>query len=553
MWRIAEALPALAAAVAEADSDAFEAVAGAAAQSDEVARLLLTLPCIGFAAPDVVDAALLAALTLSEDNDRFARALLAADDATGIYARLASLSKSPAPGAAAYRAVLAAGILHNVFSALEWYDQSPGRDGASDAVLVPALARSLELARAQQQGSRMNGHGAASSSSSGVAQLALEILASIGTTLQESLEKANKKGEEEWEGFEDNDDDDDAMDDADIIGDDDDDDDENLSEAGGPAGAGDEDHEMDDDAMEADMEMVTAADDYADEADGGVDDLPTLRELLHTAVPQILAIARAPGPDDGDNDGAEAEAASSSLRTHAFAALNNVSWTVSCIDFSEGQNAAILRAWTPVARAVWRDAVVPVLASDTSDVGLATVVTSLAWALARTLHGEASATPFLAGDEHKKFMALYQASKTLGAVDQPGQKEDDDPFQGLGVKCVGVLGQLARDPAPVELNREIGTFLLTEVVARLPEDAPAADAVEALNQLFDIYGDETRACDAQVFWRDGFLRRLEEAVPKFRAAAKRVDRGKAAELRQRADETLMNLTRFIQYKQKHRP
>ena len=555
--------------MAEADGDAFDAVS----RSPGLQRLLLTLPGLGFAPSPAVEAALLAMLTLSEDNAEFARALLAADETTATYEKLVALQKagtgaggggSSSGGGGTYRAVLACGILHNVFAALEWHDQNPGRDGASDAVLIPTLAQALGQARAQGPNAANGGSGRDSSSTASavdVLQLALEVLASIGTTLQESLEKGNKE-EEEWEGF--GDDGDDAMDADDVIGDaDDDDDDEDLSEAGAPAGATGEDHEMDDDAMEADMEMVTAADDYPDGAGAGtgIDDLPTLRELLQAAVPQILEVARTPAPE---ND----ESAATSIRTHAFSALNNIAWTVSCIDFSEGQNAAIRRAWAPVARAVWRDAVGPVLASDTSDVGLATVVTSLAWALARTLHhsdassSSSSSSSFLAGDEHRKFMALYQASKSLGTEQQqqqqqqPGQGQvqgqQEDPFQGLGVKCIGVLGQLARDPAPVELNREIGAFLL-EVVSGTGSTTPTADAVEALNQLFDIYGDETRACDAAVFWRDGFLRRLEEAVPPFRAAAKRVDRGRAAELRQRADETLINLTRFVQYKQKHRP
>ncbi|CRK10747.1 hypothetical protein BN1708_017105, partial [Verticillium longisporum] len=81
----------------------------------------------------------------------------------------------------------------------------------------------------------------------------------------------------------------------------------------------------------------------------------------------------------------------------------------------------------------------------------------------------AVSAPGYTGEEHKKFMALYQASKTLdskvgGADDKTnGRDEEQDPFQGLGVKCIGVLGQLALDPTPVALNREIGVFLITRV------------------------------------------------------------------------------------------
>ncbi|RYP13706.1 hypothetical protein DL767_010610 [Monosporascus sp. MG133] len=519
VWSIAEALTPIIIGLAEASDEAFDAIV----RNADITSFLLTLLSVDYTPVSVLENALLCMSTLSEDNRQFVEAILA-DEATKSYAKLLSFQKG-----GGYKAVLACSILHNVFDVMEWHDQNPGKDGASDAVLVPTLSQSLE--QAQSNGNMTNGHD--SSNPADILRLALQILASIGTTLQESLEKCNK--EEEWGGIEDKDD---AMD-ADVDAGSDDDEGQ-LSEKDEPA---DGDDEMDEDEMEADMEMVTAADDYPDEA-SRIDDLPTLRELLHRAIPQVLKIIeRTTGNDE----------ASLSIRSRAFATLNNVSWTVSCIDFAEGQNAAILRAWSPVARTIWRGAVAPVLASDTSDVGLATVVTSLAWAVARTLHYTTSdhALSLSAGGEPKKFMSLYHASKNLRAAEQ---QEQEDPFQSLGVRCVGVLGQLALDPrAPVELNREVGVFLLTQVLAGLPGDTPPADAVEALNQLFDIYGDESKACDREVFWRDNFLRHLEEVLPKFRAAVKTVDKRKSAELRQRADETLINLTRFIQYKQKHRP
>ncbi|RYP57960.1 hypothetical protein DL769_009182 [Monosporascus sp. CRB-8-3] len=523
VWSIAEALTAIITGLAEASDEAFDAIV----RNADITSFLLTLLSVDFTTASVLENALLCMLTLSEDNRQFVEAILA-DEATKSYEKLLSFREG-----GDYKTVLTCGILHNIFAVMEWHDQNPGKDGTSDAVLVPTLSQSLE--QAQSNGNMANGHG--SSSPADILQLALQILASIGTTVQESLEKGNK--EEEWGGIGDKDD---AMD-ADVDASSDDDE-EQLSEKNGPA---DDDDEMDENEMEADMEMVTAADDYPDEA-SGIDDLPTLRELLHRAIPQVLKIIARTTTGGGDDE------ASVSIRAHAFAALNNVSWTVSCIDFGEGQNAAILRAWSPIARTIWRGAVAPVLASDTSDVGLATVVTSLAWAVARTLHyTTGDHALFLSeGGEHKKFMSLYHASKNLRA--EAEQQEQEDPFQSLGVKCIGVLGQLALDPrAPVELNREIGVFLLTQVLAGLPADTPAADAVEALNQLFDIYGDESKACDREVFWRDNFLGHFEEVLPKVRAAVKTVDKRKSAELRQRADETLTNLMRFIQYKQKHRP
>ncbi|KAI1639797.1 hypothetical protein F4809DRAFT_44509 [Biscogniauxia mediterranea] len=501
IWSMAESLTSILAAVSEAQDDALDLVVG----NEQIVRFLFTLVSTDSTTAQVLNSALSCMITLTEDNQLFSEAILA-DNSTKCYKRLVSLQ-----GSDGYKAVLSCAILHNIFSVMQWNDQNPGKDSACDAILVPTLSQALE--RTILNGEMTNGHN--SPNSTDTLQLALEVLASIGTTLQETLEKGSRS-KEQTRG---NADDKDVAMDAD--------DDEQLSDDDKPE---EEDDEMDEDEMEADMDMVTGAD---DETNGlsGIDDLPTLQELVQRAIPQVINVFRTSNGNDGT---------STLIRVHALTTLNNIAWTVSCIDFTERSNAAIFRAWKPVARTIWKDAISPVLASDTSDVSLATIVTSLAWAVARTLHEES----FPSGDEQKKFISLYHASRNLAA-------DGEDPFQSLGVKCIGVLGQLAFDPAPIELNREIGVFLVT-VVAGLPQ-TPAADAVEALNQLFDIYGDENKACDKEVFWKDNFLQHIQETIPKVKAMVKTIDKRKSTELRIRAEEASLNLTRFVQYKQKHKP
>ncbi|KAI0184424.1 hypothetical protein EV127DRAFT_238437 [Xylaria flabelliformis] len=500
IWCIAEALTEIVAALAASQDEALDS----ASTNLEILRLLFNLISNDSTTASVLKSALSCMITMSEDNRQFVEAVLG-DSANQCYKHLIALRNGDG-----FKAALACGVLHNVFSAMDWNDQSPGRDGACDAVLVPTLSHTLACTSLGE--SAANGDNSASPAD--VLQIALEVLASIGTTLQNSLGKGNRPKKGTAGKADTKDDAMDADEDEDVSGDE-------------PA---DEDDEMNEDEMEADMDMVTGADDDADEP-SGIDDLPTLKELVQRAIPQTVKLFRTVHGNDE---------LSTLIRTHALTALSNIAWTVSCIDFSEGANTAILEAWTPVAKLIWSDAIAPVLASDTSDVDLATVVTSLAWAVSRTLHGQS----FLSGDEHKKFISLYHASKSLDA-------NPEDPFQSLGVKCIGVLGQLALDPAPISLNREIGVFLVT-VVAALPE-TPAAESVEALNQLFDIYGDENSANDKEVFWKDNFLEHIEATVPKVKAMVKTVDKRKSTELRGRAEEANLNLSRYIQYKQKHRP
>ncbi|KAI1103119.1 hypothetical protein F4804DRAFT_244700 [Jackrogersella minutella] len=499
VWSITESILSILSALAEAHDEALEA----AVRNEAIVRLFFILLNINTTTGPVLNSALSCMITLTEDNQHFAEAIIA-DNATGCYNRLTTFKNSDG-----YKAVLASAVLHNIFSALQWNDQNPGKNGACDAVLIPVLSRALHST--QLKGSTPRGEG--SMIPAEVVQLALEVLASIGTDLQGTFDKgSSKKVKKPVESI----DKDVAMET--------DSGDEQLSDNE----LAEEDDDMDEDEMEADMEMVTGVD--GDDKPEGIDDLPTLKALLHTAIPRIMGLIQACSSDDE---------ASKLILNHAITALNNISWTVSCFDFDDKSNTAILRAWTPVAHRLWEQVVATVLSNDTSDIQLAAIVTSLAWAVARTLHGQT----FLNGDEPKKFVSLYHASRNLN-------EDLDDPFQGLGVKCIGVLGQLAL-AAPSPLNREIGIFLVT-VVKGLPE-TPAADVVEALNQVFDIYGDENKEWDKDVFWKNNFLHHLQEVVSLVKVMVKTIDKRTSNELRVRAEDANLNLSRFIQYKQKHRP
>ncbi|OHX01129.1 ARM-like repeat-containing protein [Colletotrichum incanum] len=520
-WAITESVVALLSALAEAQDEILEAIV----TIEGIKNLLFAIIASADSPPSICLDALSALLTLSEDNIRLAQDVVADDTPKPLTALI---KLQGVPGA---KAVLACGVLHNILTTLQWFDGTPDQKSLSDASLIPTLSSALRDAKQESDLPPKSQW----SNPTEVLQLALEILADIGTTLQQSMRGDSKKDGEEWNGI--GDEDDTAMDE----------DDKDMEQGSGEEDNTEDDDEddesMDEDAMQADMDLVTGVDDD-DEEEARMDDLPTLRELVQQAIPQLVSLATASSQSES----------AAQLQAHALSALSNIAWSISVFDFSEDHNAAILKAWTPSGRAIWGKVIVPILAANTADVELATKVTSLAWAVSRSLPGRVP----LGGDEHNKFMALYQATKGLPQTNANGahgdkskDEEPEDPFQGLGVKCIGVLGQLARDPAPIALNREIGVFLIT-VVNALPE-TPAADAVEALNQLFDVYGDEELACDREVFWKDNFLQHLETAQPKVKALVKTIDKRTQPELRTRADEAVLNLGRFIQYKKKKQP
>lgn len=460
---------------------------------------------------EVQNEALSCLATLAEDNRSLVEQIVENEE---WLKRLMRIKDSGKP-----ISVAACGVLHNIFTTMHWSDHKTPIEGASDATLIPTLVHTLESTNPSSNGTNGN---TTHSSPDEVLQLALEIIASISTSLQEALEHGHGRiPEEEFKGFED---DPIEMDGMDAEGDTAGDDDLEEDDANG------EDSEMNMDEIEADMDLVTGA--ASDDDDTTLQD-PTLDHLIRTAAPVLLPLARP-------------SSSNPAIQSSALSALNNIAWTISSIDFSTGHLNSLKKFWSAFAQQTWAEIISPVLASNTADIDLATQITSLAWAISRSVSGAITLQP----EEQRKFMALYHASKNITPeAEAKTPDQDPDAFQSLSVLTLGVLGSLALNPCPVPLNREIGIFLLTLLSSA---SVTPADTVEALNALMDIYADKSYAFDEEVFWKDGFYGHLEVVLPKARKLAKGVDKRRFGELRERVDEVVVNLGRFLRYKKKER-
>lgn len=273
--------------------------------------------------------------------------------------------------------------------------------------------------------------------------------------------------------------------------------------------------------------------------------------LMNSTTPKILSLFKAfeHYPTNPDTPrtfrGAIPSKPFSSIRNLLLQTLTSISWTLT--------TAALLftlrQQWQTQAEDIWKTIIFPVLISNTADIELASSITSLAWGVSRSVNGRI----YLENDEHKKFMALYQASVSLPRepiYENDAKLHPDGPDASLGVKCIGVLGCLALCSDQISRNREIGVSLLA-IVNNLPQ-TPPEDAIEALNQLFDVYADKEFDYDDSVFVQGGFLVYLRALQPKVQKMAKGVDKRKTPALRGRADEAVVNLKRFIKYKMEER-
>jgi hypothetical protein len=493
-----------------------------------ISKFLIGLLKIGNVPAEVLNEVLSCLLVLTEENKIFA------DDILNLA--LEELLKMT--DAKNVLSVPACGVLHNCFMSAQWFDHNTPVEGVSDAILVPTLVEFMKPLSSQ-----FNGHDTHSDPEQ-VLQLALEITASIATSLQEALEHGSRY-EKEFEGF----------DDTEPMNEDD----EDMEDGEGGAGAdAEEDDEMDEDQIDADMELVTRPGADSPMETGDPIEQVTLDRLVRIATPQVLEVAIGKMKEEGEI-----------TQNQALQTLNNTAWTISNIDFAAGYLNSVHKIWVKLATDIWRMSVTVVLDCKDAEIDMISTITSLAWGLVRGANGGINFTP----GEQRKFMAVYEAAKKLELLN-PIDGESD-AFQSLGVKCIGVLGSLARNPAPIDLNREIGIFLL-KVLHGLPKppsgktaisdatngeihngntsgnETPVADAVEALNQIFEIYDDKSHSFDGPVFWGDNFYKHLEEILPKAKHAAKSIDKRKLPELRERADDAVEDLRRFLLYKKKEK-
>ncbi|KAF7721012.1 hypothetical protein EC973_005562 [Apophysomyces ossiformis] len=120
--------------------------------------------------------------------------------------------------------------------------------------------------------------------------------------------------------------------------------------------------------------------------------------------------------------------------------------------------------------------------------------------------------------------------------------------ESMRVKIVGCLGPIALRQGDISTNKDIGVFVMEILRNIRTHQTKAEAAVEALNFIYDVYGDCEFDYDETVFIQGNFLNELRQILPSVRSMVKSIDRRKAFDLRSRADEALTNLVAFIKYK-----
>ncbi|SCV05948.1 LANO_0H18712g1_1 [Lachancea nothofagi CBS 11611] len=179
---------------------------------------------------------------------------------------------------------------------------------------------------------------------------------------------------------------------------------------------------------------------------------------------------------------------------------------------------------------------------ENSDFGIKLGKLGVTWALLKTLQLQENQTLLLTDlncDNPGFVDAIKEEYQNVTGL-------DTHEVQELRQRCCGILSCLAMLPDHIELNRQIGHFLIEQLADK---HTSAATLVDISDMLFDIYSDAKYDYDEDVFVKDAFVKILRDTiVPNMKQTFKFVDKNKDHELKAKTKDCLATMERFIEYK-----
>ncbi|KAF3938141.1 hypothetical protein ABW19_dt0210193 [Dactylella cylindrospora] len=258
---------------------------------------------------------------------------------------------------------------------------------------------------------------------------------------------------------------------------------------------------------------------------------PTLDFLVNTTIPVSLPLTNSAPSTEPERQ----------IKLTGISLLSSIARAITALTSKTRKGKftlpeSLLDAYLPITHSIWNTVITPVLLSNSADISLAEKITEL------SIHITAF-TPSvdISRNQHKSFLALYNAADSIP----------------LKASCIKVLSNIAQCQGEerININKEIGAFLISTINQLpflgdpIPEGLAAPEViVECLNGIYDVYADAEFDYDEEVFVKLGFLKYLRSFVGRVKGMAKRIDKRKQFELRESADEALLNLNAFIKYK-----
>lgn len=231
----------------------------------------------------------------------------------------------------------------------------------------------------------------------------------------------------------------------------------------------------------------------------------------------------------------------SSCTSRSLAALNNILWTLST--HLKLDNATYKKS----LENLWKE-LVPELSQNSTDIEALASILGCLWNIAKTFDGAVPLEPVINSITGKtydpvSYLVTEQYRQTRAVFPQ-------DEWVNYSAKAIGFLSVVAMGQKNLEVTKVITEFLVK--LLQSVSELPPATMSDALNAIFDIYGDKEYFYDEELFVRGKLLDFLVQILPAVRKVTKKVNKKTQGQLREVCDQATINLARFIDYKRKER-
>lgn len=204
------------------------------------------------------------------------------------------------------------------------------------------------------------------------------------------------------------------------------------------------------------------------------------------------------------------------FQSRAMAAINNIAWSMS----TKAQESKI---WKSHAEELWTN-ILPLVKSS-SEIEVKVSGVGILWAVSTTFDGKVP----------------IEEADLITLVDKA---EADDDYL---VNLVGLLAQLALAGKFVQKITEFFFSIIVSVNGKSNKYSQKV-VIETLYSIFKVFGDASYPYDQEIYVKGNLNMVLAQHVAPIRKYFKKIDKVKDGFLRTRADESLLNLVRFLDYK-----
>ncbi|RLV92349.1 Synchronized import protein 1 [Spathaspora sp. JA1] len=209
-------------------------------------------------------------------------------------------------------------------------------------------------------------------------------------------------------------------------------------------------------------------------------------------------------------------------------ALNNLTWLMVSSETFPVE-------WYDISIEIWNI----ILKLSSQPIHIQDVSLNILWGLVKSLGGQVS-----------QLIPSDMINSLITSV-----KADNEDELRLYLSVVGFLGNVAPIIGNTAITKEISNFLMNSIELGISQSSNLQMVeilIESLNLIYEIFGDSSFEYDLEIYVGENYSTRLSSYEPEIKQIYKKLDKNKHPQLKLKLEETWLNLTRFIPYKNSER-